>query len=88
MIVLRNTSANLKKWLRPLYRIPKPELLSPRMKIEHADTGRVLLKDFYGSALDGNWQLRGEKPDFGIYMVLGCLHPSSRAVVMGATVWN
>jgi len=25
-------------------------------KIEHAGTGRVLLKDFYGSALKGNWQ--------------------------------
>ena len=24
--------------------------------IEHASTGRVLLKDFYGSALKGNWQ--------------------------------
>ena len=24
--------------------------------IEHAGTGRVLLKDFYGSSLKGNWQ--------------------------------
>ena len=36
------------------------------MKIEHADTGRVLLKDFYGSALDGNWQWLGRALGLGL----------------------
>jgi len=32
------------------------DLKGALMKIEHHDTGRVLLKDFYSGALDGDWQ--------------------------------
>jgi len=32
------------------------DLKSLLVKYEHAGTGRVLLKDFYGAALDGQWQ--------------------------------
>ncbi|OLQ12231.1 hypothetical protein AK812_SmicGene3917 [Symbiodinium microadriaticum] len=53
-----------------------------RMKIEHADTGRVLLKDFYGSALDGNWQF-SESVDY--LRELGALDesdPANKAVLI------
>ncbi|CAE7521747.1 HERC4 [Symbiodinium microadriaticum] len=58
------------------------DLKSLLMKIEHADTGRVLLKDFYGSALDGNWQF-SESVDY--LRELGALDesdPANKAVLI------
>ncbi|CAJ1404769.1 unnamed protein product [Effrenium voratum] len=52
------------------------DLKSLLTKIEHAGTGRVLLKDFYGSALNGNWQF-SESVDY--LRELGALDESDPA---------
>eukprot|EP00437_Effrenium_voratum_P049192 CAMPEP_0181541344 /NCGR_PEP_ID=MMETSP1110-20121109/77354_1 /TAXON_ID=174948 /ORGANISM="Symbiodinium sp., Strain CCMP421" /LENGTH=522 /DNA_ID=CAMNT_0023673015 /DNA_START=142 /DNA_END=1710 /DNA_ORIENTATION=- len=52
------------------------DLKSLLTKLEHAGTGRVLLKDFYGSALNGNWQF-SESVDY--LRELGALDESDPA---------
>ena len=52
------------------------DLKSLLTKIEHAGTGRALLKDFYGSALNGNWQF-SESVDY--LRELGALDESDPA---------
>mmetsp|Transcript_29806 Transcript_29806/g.52950 ORF Transcript_29806/g.52950 Transcript_29806/m.52950 type:complete len:554 (+) Transcript_29806:102-1763(+) len=58
------------------------DLKSLLMNIEHADSGRVLLKDFYGSALGGNWQFSESVPYLRELGALDESDPSHMAVLI------
>ena len=58
------------------------DLKTSLTKLEHAGTGRVLLKDFYGSALKGNWQLSESIPYLRELGALDESDPANLAVLI------